>query len=262
MREKKMTKEEKLRIFYREIKNLTEEKKVNSEVAFLEMICTLFLGKTLNRQEDSIYDYLLVWNLTYDEYKRKGFTDEALYPFNLIDKKYYQELRQNYNTEEHRSYQTYLIGQLVKDLAFDEENMLTLSIKEENPEREEIFNTIKQIIKEVQENASISIEAISLIALSNAYFRLYKPSLDKKKVEEKILTNKVDKILKKKKEVSKTVMNSEEETKEEKFVSILEKVDSVLNSSLSECSKKEELFEKIIGSNQEYRPLLTLFKNK
>ncbi len=260
-----MTKEENLRKFYKEIKNLSEEKRVNCEVAFLEMICTLFLGETLNKQEDSIYEYLLVWNLTYDEYKRNGLTDKALEPFHLIDKRYYQALRQKYNTNTFRIHQTFCIGQLIKDLSFDEESITTRSLKKANPEIEKNFKAIKQIIKEVKENSSIAIEAINLLALSSAYFRLYNTTLNKKQVEEKILANKIEELGNKKKSVSKIIVNienSSNQTKEEKFVSVLENLVSILNSALNDSPKKEELFEKITENEKEWMPLLELLKNE
>ena len=260
-----MTKEENLRKFYKEIKNLSEEKRVNCEVAFLEMVCTLFLGETLNKQEDSIYEYLLVWNLTYDEYTRNGITDKALEPFYLIDKSYYQALRQKYNTNTFRTYQTFCISQLIKDLSFDEESKTTLLLKKDNPEIENTFNTLKQIIKGVKENSSIAIETINLLALSSVYFRLYNLKLDKKQVEEKILANKIEELGNKKKSVSKIIVNienSSNQTKEEKFVSVLENLVFILNSALNDSPKKEELFEKITENEKEWMPLLELLKNE
>ncbi len=232
-----MQREEKLRNFYREIKNLTEKNPEKSKKAFLKMIFTLFLGEKFHGQEESIYDNLLVENLTYNEYKKQGFSTEALMPFSLIDKNYYQELRQKYNTEEHRTYQTVIIDQLEKDLAFDEESMITRSLKEIDPEMEEIFKTIKQIIKEVQEKDSFSMETINLFALSSAYFRLYKPSLDKKEVEEQILKNKVNELLNKKTDLSE---NLEEKTKIEQFISDLEGMHRSLDDFLKGCEAEKD----------------------
>ena len=94
---------------------------------------------------------------------------------------------------------------------------------------------------------------------------MYNLKLDKKQVEEKILANKIEELGNKKKSVSKIIVNienSSNQTKEEKFVSVLENLVFILNSALNDSPKKEELFEKITENEKEWMPLLELLKNE
>lgn len=199
-----MGKNEILLQFYNDLVKLSQED-ILSGIEFYEQAAMCMLsGHVYDRKrivQLKAYETLLLWNLSYNVYK-KNIEDEVLNPYeNLIkifkdvDAPYYESL---INTDTLLAKELLYIVKLAFELENDKNNPYIKLLEQQNPALYESYNgfsNLKNIIRtgwikrNVQEDycESDSIHIMQMFAFASAYFRLFKPSIDFQRVVEMIL---------------------------------------------------------------------------
>lgn len=202
-----MSNEEFLLNFYNDFIDLLQKDKLSSTICFEELVTIMLFGyefeeKSLNNS--SVYELLLVWNLTFNNYTNKSKNDyDTLRPFSDIDFIYYYNILKNISSDFLLFSRINMMCKLTTDLEHDNINVATTLIIKMNPNFINAFKvlaSLKEIMRKGWIKRSVDINyqendqthTIQMLAFTSAYFRIYKPTnLDLKRILEMIIIHEV-----------------------------------------------------------------------
>ncbi len=197
-----MSKEEQLLNFYYNIVKISQKDILSSIIFYEEAVFASLFGHETKEKDfasQSMYEMLLISNILYNTRDICASNDECnLEPFSTIDKSYYEHIVYMFMTNPLYYQKWQIVMDMTKSLETKVETTGTLLLRTMKPEFVNTFNYLKRLKnvlrkgwikrnaqKEYLENDATHI--MQMFAFVSAYFRIYKPDMDKQRTMEMIL---------------------------------------------------------------------------